>query len=62
MPRATSLAAALQETLGIDAILHEGDGGIYDVVADGELVYSKHDTGCFPEDQEIVDLLKPRLG
>lgn len=54
--------AALQEALGIEAILHKGDNGIYDVVADGERVFSKHETGRFPEDQEIVDLLKPRLG
>ena len=48
----------MQDELGIEAELHEGSGGVYDVVADGELVFSKHETGRFPEDQEIVDALK----
>ena len=54
--------AALQEALGIEAILHKGDKGIFDVVVDGERVFSKQETGRFPEDQEIVELLKPRPG
>lgn len=53
--------AALQEELGIEAELHEGAGGVYDVIADGEPIFSKHETGRFPEDQEILDALKQRL-
>jgi len=38
----------------------KGDNGVYDVVADGELVFSKHAQGRFPTDAEIVKLLKAR--
>jgi len=54
--------ALLQDELGLEAELHEGGGGVYDVVADGELVFSKHESGRFPEDREILDALKQRLG
>ena len=37
-----------------------GDNGIFDVVVDGDLIYSKHDTGSFPSDDEIIDSLKGR--
>ncbi len=33
---------------------------MFDVVADGELVYSKHQTGRFPEEDEIVAALRKR--
>lgn len=52
------MAAAIQETDGFEVELIEGGGGIFDVVANGELIYSKHETGHFPENEEIVSLLK----
>ncbi len=61
MPRATSLAAVLRDDLGIEAELHEGAGGIYDVNADGERIFSKHESGRYPEDHEILDALKQRI-
>lgn len=39
-----------------------GGGGIFDVVVDGERIYSKHDTGSFPEEDAIVQLLCERAG
>ncbi len=35
----------------------KGSGGVFDVVADGRKVYSKHETGRFPEPGEVVALL-----
>ncbi|MDE3262311.1 MAG: Rdx family protein [Acidobacteriota bacterium] len=35
--------------------LIEGGKGIFDVAVDGDLVYSKYDTGRFPENDEILD-------
>lgn len=32
------------------------------MTVDGELVFSKHQTGRFPEDQEILDALAARKG
>jgi hypothetical protein len=34
-----------------------GGKGQFDVIADGELVFSKHELDRFPKDGEIVDLL-----
>jgi hypothetical protein len=34
-----------------------GRGGIFDVVVDGNKVFSKHDTGRFPAPGEILGLL-----
>ena len=41
------------------AELIPGRGGIFDVEVDGALVFSKHEVGRFPEDQEILDQLGP---
>jgi len=35
----------------------EGGGGIFDVKGDGKLVYSKHQTGQFPEEAEVIAAL-----
>lgn len=38
----------------------KGDNGVFDVVADGDLIFSKHAEGRFPEDDEIVEALRGR--
>jgi selenoprotein W-related protein len=51
---------SLVETLsaaGHAATATPGGKGQFDVVADGELVFSKHELGRFPEDGEILRLL-----
>lgn len=35
----------------------KGSGGVFDVVADGRRVFSKHETGRFPEPGEVVRAL-----
>jgi selT/selW/selH-like putative selenoprotein len=35
----------------------KGGGGIFDVVVDGVLIYSKHETDRFPTDAEILSQL-----
>ena len=42
---------------GHEAFAGEGAKSQYDVVADGELVFSKQREGRFPEDDEIVAAL-----
>lgn len=44
--------------MGIQPELIKGRGGIFDVVADGKLVYSKHATGRFPEESEVVEAIR----
>ena len=36
----------------------KGSGGVFDVTADGQLIYSKHSTGRFPENTEVVQALR----
>jgi selT/selW/selH-like putative selenoprotein len=48
----------LSRELGVEAQLIKGDDGVFDVVADGNLVFSKHATGRFPEEHEIVEALR----
>jgi selT/selW/selH-like putative selenoprotein len=33
----------------------KGSGGIFEVVLDGTTLFSKHDTGRFPEPGEVLD-------
>ncbi|MEZ6197333.1 MAG: Rdx family protein [Planctomycetota bacterium] len=58
MPQATSLAAYLEQELGVQAELIRGDRGIFDVVIDGELRFSKHEAGRFPKNEEILALAR----
>jgi selT/selW/selH-like putative selenoprotein len=44
---------------GFDATDLEGETGQFDVVADGELVFSKQQAGRFPEPGEILAALGP---
>jgi selenoprotein W-related protein len=57
---ATSLAAEVKRELGTEVTLVPGRGGIFDVRADGELIYSKSATGRFPNAGEVTALLKAK--
>jgi selT/selW/selH-like putative selenoprotein len=49
--------------LGVEPRLVIGSGGVFDVqVNGGRLVYSKHQTGRFPEHGEILDALRRMTG
>jgi selenoprotein W-related protein len=54
--------AELERAFGKDVAcnLIEGSGGIFDVVVDGKKLFSKHDTGRFPDDGEIPALIKSK--
>jgi len=38
----------------VEPELVRGDRGIFDVEADGRLVFSKHEAGRFPDPEEIL--------
>jgi len=57
LPRAVGLAAEISGKLGVQPELIEGAGGVFDVVADGTLIFSKRREGRFPDAQEIVRAL-----
>ena len=53
------MAAEIKEAFGAETTLIEGSGGVFDVTVDGRLVYSKDQTGRFPQPGEVVGLMKP---
>ena len=55
------MAADLKQRFGVESILKPGHGGVFDVFADGTLVYSKKETKRFPNPGE-VDALIEKLG
>jgi predicted Rdx family selenoprotein len=48
---------SLQKQGVADIELRPGKSGQFDVTVDGELKYTRRDTGRFPTDAEIEDLL-----
>jgi selenoprotein W-related protein len=54
------LAASIKQAFAEKSELIEGSHGVFDVKLDGELIYSKDETGRFPENEEIIDLIQER--
>jgi selT/selW/selH-like putative selenoprotein len=52
------LAAALSRELKINAELVKGSKGIFDVAADGKMIFSKYAEGRYPKEAEIVQALR----
>jgi len=48
------LADAVQKKTGVKPQLIKSGGGIFDVAVDGRKIFSKHETGRFPEVPEII--------
>jgi selT/selW/selH-like putative selenoprotein len=49
------LAAEIKKARGIDATLIKGSGGQLEVVVDGQLIFSKKQTGRWPELGELLE-------
>lgn len=56
------MAEAIKSEFGVDSEMIEGAGGIFDVHVDGTEVWSKHDTGRFPEHDEVIAKIKQTAG
>lgn len=54
------MAAEIKKQLGVDSQLVRGSGGIFEVTADGERIFSKKEEGRFPSEKEILDKLRAR--
>lgn len=52
------MAEELQKAFGVKANLIPGSEGAFDVIADGKLVFSKYETGRFPQEGEVANKLK----
>ena len=48
----------MREEVCVEAELVRGDNGVFDVVVDGECIFSKHSEDRFPEDEEILAKLR----
>ena len=56
-----SIVTQFLSGFGIVAILVKGGSGVFDVVADGNLLFSKKQVGRFPTESEVLDQL-PKSG
>jgi selenoprotein W-related protein len=48
------LAKAIEEKFGIKSQLIKAGGGLFEVTANGRKIFSKKETGRFPENEEII--------
>jgi len=52
---ASSLAAAIKGKFPeAETVMTKGSGGIFDVAVNGQMIFSKHQTGRFPTQDEIL--------
>jgi selT/selW/selH-like putative selenoprotein len=59
-PRAAGLAAELDREFGTSTRLIRGANGDFEIVVDGELVFSKRSLGRFPDDGEVAGIIRGR--
>ncbi len=51
------MSAEIKDISGATAVLTPGGGGIFEVRRDGELLFSKGQSGRFPDPGEMLQLL-----
>ena len=56
-PKAFSLKESIQRQFGVEAQLIEGSGGVFEVMLNNSLIFSKKKLDRFPHDNEIEDIL-----
>lgn len=57
------MAAAIEEEFDVSPELIQGSGGVFDVAVDGKLIFSKHETGRFPNsNEEVLDKIQALKG
>lgn len=61
MSAASDLLTNYQHVIG-SLTLETGGAGIYDVVVDGEVLYSKHGTGRHANPGEVLELFTEKHG
>ena len=54
------MAADIKGDTGVESELICGGGGIFDVVVDGDMIFSKGEAGRFPEPDEILTKIRKR--
>jgi selenoprotein W-related protein len=51
------LAARIKDDTGVETELIQGEGGVFEVIVDGKLIFSKKELKRFPDDDEILSQL-----
>ncbi len=51
------MSAEIEQACGVQPVLIPGAGGIFDVIENGDMLFSKFEVGRFPEPDEIARLL-----
>jgi selT/selW/selH-like putative selenoprotein len=54
------LAAELKESFDVESTLFPEGKGIFDVLLDSKLIYSKYETQRFPEPNEVTGIINNR--
>ena len=44
----------IRKAVGVEPVLVEGRRGVFDVKLDGQIIFSKHAAGRFPDDDEVL--------
>ena len=57
-PRATSLAAKIEKQFPVTVEMIPSSGGVFEIVVNDKLIYSKKATGEFPSEFAILDMLE----
>ena len=57
-PMAVSLADKLEQSFDASVELVRGSNGIFDVEQENNLIYSKHESGEFPNEERLINELK----
>ena len=52
------MAAKIKDAFDVDSELIEGSNGIFDILVDGAMIFSKGEAGRFPEHDEVLDALQ----
>jgi len=52
------LAERIREAMPAEVRLIESSGGVFEVVVDGALAYSKKQTGEFPDEAQLVEKIR----
>ncbi len=61
MSAVSDLLANYQHVID-ELVIVTGDKGIFDVKVDGELIYSKHETGRHADPGEVLELFRDLVG
>ena len=52
------MSAEIEQQFQVKPVLTPGGGGVFDVMVDGELLFTKKKSGRFPNAGEVVDLIQ----